>query len=313
MAGVRLGVRKARIWTERHTAMNADLSVARLAAGQQGMITTAQLLDAGLNKQAITRCVASGWLVRGYQGVYQLGVFPGPFGAEAAALLACGPAAVISHRTAAGYWRLIAREGPIDVSVPGSIGRKRDGIRPHRASLRDDEIVTRDGIRVTSPARTLLDLAASMPERQLDRLVEEAQVLGLVTRAELLQAVAAGARRPGVRKLAAIVGSPDEPAFTRSEAERRLVELVRQAGLARPRTNARIAGFEVDAVWPLDKLVVEVDGWSCHGSRQAFERDRRRDGRLLVAGYRVLRITWRQLTREPARVTAMLGAVLSPR
>jgi very-short-patch-repair endonuclease len=312
MAGSHLGVRKGRISAERRTAMNAEAIAARVAARQQGMITTEQLLNAGLKKQAITRCVASEWLIRRHQGVYQLGVFCGPFGAEAAVLLACGPDAVISHRTAAGLWRLLERNGDIHVSAPGAVGRKRHGIQPHRAILRDDEVITRHGIRVTTSARTLLDLAPSMPERALDRLVEEAQIQDLVTRDDLLRTVEAGRNRPGVRKLAAIVGSPDEPAFTRSEAERLLLELVRAAGLPRPRTNARVAGHEVDAVWTADRLVVEVDGWTYHRTRAAFERDRQRDGRLLVAGYRVLRITWRQLTREPAEVTAMLGAVLTP-
>jgi very-short-patch-repair endonuclease len=133
-----------------------------------------------------------------------------------------------------------------------------------------------------------------------------------VTRADLLRAVDEGANRPGVRKLAAIVGGADEPAFTRSEAERKLVELVRAAGLPPPRTNARIAGLEVDVVWMQQRLVVEVDGWTYHRTRAAFERDRRRDARLLVAGYRVLRITWRQLTREREAVIALLAAALRP-
>jgi very-short-patch-repair endonuclease len=291
--------------------MTPDVLAARLAVRQQGMITTAQLFNAGLNKQAVAQCVESGWLQRRHKGVYLLGVFPGRFGAESAALLACGDDAVISHHTAAGLWRLTERGGVVHVSTPGVVGRKREGIRAHRATLREDEVITRHGIRVTTPARTLLDLSPSMPERALDRLVEEAQVLDLVTRADLLRTVEQGAHRPGIRKLATIVGSPDEPAFTRSEAERLLVELVRTAGLPRPHTNTRVAGHEVDAVWRADKLIVEVDGWTYHRTRQAFERDRARDGRLLVAGYRVLRITWRQLTREPAKVTAMLGAVLT--
>jgi hypothetical protein len=252
--------------------MNRELVAARLAARQQGMIATAQLLDAGLNKQAIRARVVGGWLTRQHTGVYQLGVFGGPFGAESAALLACGEESVISHSTAAALWRLIARESLIHVIVPGGQGRTRDGIVVHELALTDDDIVTRHGIRVTTPARTLLDLASSMPERTLDRLVEEAQVQNLATRDDLLRAVARGAHRPGVRKLAAIVGSPVEPAFTRSEAERRLVELVRAAGLPAPRTNARVAGFEVDAMWPGDKLIVEVDGSTYHRTREAFER-----------------------------------------
>jgi very-short-patch-repair endonuclease len=312
MAASHPAVRNRRICREMDGAMNRDLVAAGWAAEQQGMITTAQLVGAGLDDRTIRRRVAGGWLTRRYLGVYQLGVFAGPFGAEAAALLACGLSAVISHWTAAGLWRLVARGGLIHVSAPSGAGRKREGIRVHELEVTDDEIITRHGIRVTTPARTLLDLASSMPERTLDRLVEEAQVLNLTTRDDLLHTVTKGAGRPGVRKLAAIVGSPGEPAFTRSEAERLLLELVRAAGLPRPHTNARVAGYEVDAHWPLHKLVVEVDGWTYHRTRAAFERDRRRDGRLLVAGYRVLRITWRQLTREPERVTAMLGAILTP-
>jgi very-short-patch-repair endonuclease len=293
-------------------AMNAECRAAAVAARQQGMITFAQLLDAGLSDRTIRTRVAGEWLARRQHGVYQLGVFAGPFGAEAAAMLACGPDAVISHLAAAGLWRLVKRGGVIHVSAPTGAGRKRGGIIVHELALADDEIVTRQGIRVTTPARTLLDLAHSMPERALDRLVEEAQVQDLVTRGELLRTVERGKGRPGVRKLAAIVGSPEEPAFTRSEAERSLIALVKAAGLPAPRTNTRVAGYEVDAVWPQQRLIVEVDGWTYHRTRAAFERDRARDGRLLVAGYRTLRITWRQLTREPARITAMLGAVLTP-
>ena len=220
---------------------------------------------------------------------------------------------MISHLTAAGLWRLIEHPIGIDVTVPGAGGRARGGIRFHRATVTAADIVTRHGLRVTTPARTLLDLASSMPERTLDRVVEEAEVQRLVTRDELLQAVANGAGRPGVRKLAAIVGSPGEPTFTRSESERLLLELVRAAGLPRPHTNTRVAGYEVDAHWPGQRLIIEVDGWTYHRTRHAFERDRARDAHLLLAGYRVLRITWRQLTRERDKVIAMLAALLAER
>ena len=170
----------------------------------------------------------------------------------------------------------------------------------------------RHGLRVTAPARTLLDISSSTPVRELDRMVEEAQVQRLVARDDLLDVLRRGAGRPGTRRLRAVVGPDDEPSFTRSEAERRLVELVRAAGMPEPRTNVRVAGLEVGAVWMQQRLVVEVDGWTFHRPRAAFERDRRRDGRLLVAGYRVLRITWRQLTREREKVIATLAAVLTP-
>jgi very-short-patch-repair endonuclease len=272
------------------------------------MITTAQLLDAGLSEDAVSARAAGGWLTRVHKSVYRLGVYGGPFAPEAAALLACGPRAALSHESAIAMRGLAERPPRLHVSGTRAA---RAGIHCHRAPLPESDVITVHGLRVTTPARTLLDLSPSMPERALDRLVEEAQVQRLITRDLLLAAIDAGRNRPGVRKLATIVGDPSEPAFTRSEAERRLVELVRAAGLPQPRTNVRIAGYEVDAVWPRHKLIVEVDGWAYHRTQPAFERDRARDGRLLVAGYRTLRITWRQLTRERDRVIAMLAALLS--
>jgi len=271
------------------------------------MITTAQLLAAGLNEGAISARVAGGWLTREHQGVYRLGVFCGTFGPEAAALLACGARAALSHDSAIAMCGLAER--PRTPHVSGSRAAHA-GIRGHRTPLPESDVTSLHGLRVTTPARTLLDVSTSMPARALDRLVEEAQVHRLVTRDDLLRAVERGKHRPGVRTLAAIVGDPAEPAFTRSVAERRLVELVRAAGLPQPRTNTRVAGFEVDAVWPRQRLIVEVDGWTYHRTRAAFERDRARDGRLLMAGYRTLRITWRQLVRERERVIAMLAALL---
>ena len=111
-------------------------------------------------------------------------------------------------------------------------------------------------------------------------------------------------------KLRAVVDYLDEPLFTRSEAERRLVGLIRSAALPLPRTNTRVAGWEVDAVWDAQRLVVEVDGYRYHGTRPGFERDRRKDADLLVAGYRVLRVTWRRLSREPAEVIDLLAVGL---
>ena len=250
--------------------------------------------------------------MRRHQGVYQVGVFAGRVGPEMAALLACGPTAVLSHHTAAALWRLAERRDVIHVSMPGKFADRR-ALCVHRVTaIAPVDVVERHGLRVTAPARTLLDIASSTPVRELDRMVEEAQVQRLVARDDLLDVLRRGAGRPGTRRLRAVVGPDDEPSFTRSEAERRLVELVRAAGMPEPRTNVRVAGLEVDAVWMQQRLVVEVDGWTFHRTRAAFERDRRRDGRLLVAGYRVLRITWRQLTREREKVIATLAAVLTP-
>jgi very-short-patch-repair endonuclease len=145
----------------------------------------------------------------------------------------------------------------------------------------------------------------------LERLTEEAQVQRLVSAVELRAMVGRGTGRPGVRTLREVVDVLDEPLLTRSEAEKRLRALVRSAGLPPPRMNVHRAGWEVDAVWDAERLVVEVDGHKFHSPPPKFERDRRKDADLLLAGYRVLRITWRRLTREPQQVVAIIAAALA--
>jgi very-short-patch-repair endonuclease len=292
--------------------MTAHLSIAQIAAGQHGMVTRAQLREAGVGKRAIARFLDDGWLLRRHVGVYQLGVFAGPFGPEQAALLACGPRAVLGHWTSIGVFELGPRGNrPVEILLPGGLAGQRPGIRPHRATaLPACDVVLRHGLRVTTPARTLLDLAASTPRAVLERLTEEAQVQKLASTAELLAVIERGARRPGVRKLRAVVDLLDEPLLTRSEAERRLIALCRAAALPLPRTNVRLAGWEVDAVWNAQRLVVEVDGFKYHGTHPSFERDRRKDADLTLAGYRVLRLTWRRITREPDQVIALIAGGL---
>jgi very-short-patch-repair endonuclease len=156
------------------------------------------------------------------------------------------------------------------------------------------------GLPLTTAARTLHDLAPLLQPHELERAVEEALIRGLATRDEL-------ATRPALRR-----ASIEEPQITRSEAERRLRKLIRAARLPRAETNTRVAGWEVDAVWHDQRLVVEVDGYAYHGNRAAFERDRRKDAALVAAGYRVIRITWRQLVDEPHAVVALLARLLPP-
>jgi very-short-patch-repair endonuclease len=130
-----------------------------------------------------------------------------------------------------------------------------------------------------------------VPSNELERAREQAEILGLV----ILDDASLNA------------------GFTRSEAERRLKQLCKQAGLPIPRTNARVAGYEVDAYWPAHRLIVEVDGWQYHRTRQAFERDRRKDAALTAAGNRVVRITWRRLTTETISLSAQFGVLLALR
>jgi very-short-patch-repair endonuclease len=282
-----------------------DRAVAALAGRQHGVVSSAQLLAAGLGKRAVAHRVTHGRLVRLHRGVYQVGPVPAPRGAEMAAVLACGAGTRLSHHTAGDLWGFRPHAGDIHVTVPGEARRLRPGLQIHRALSLDAAV--HDGLPLTTPARTLLDLARCLPQHQLDRAVEQAQLMNLVSRGEL-EALLGNQR--GSRALCRALH--DEPTLTRSEAERRLLELVRAARLPRPGTNVRLLGFEVDLLWPAQRLVVEVDGFAFHSSRAAFERDRRRDTALQAARYRVVRLTWRQITLEPHAVVAQLATLLHP-
>jgi very-short-patch-repair endonuclease len=288
-----------------------ESEIALFARRQHGMVTWEQMRAAGVSRRGIASHLESGWIVRRHGGVYQLGPFPGPFGPEHAAILACGSRGILSCWTAAAMHVNWPRPHSVDIAFTNGLAGQRPGIRPHRAAdLLLGDVVVRHGLRVTSPARTLLDLAAVAPRDVLERLVEEAQVQNLVSTAELVAMGRRGAGKRGIRAFREIVDLLDEPLFTRSEAERRLLALCRKARLPLPQTNVRRAGWEVDAVWESQRLVVEVDGHRYHRTRAKFERDRRKDADLMLAGYRVLRLTWHRLTREPAEVVALLGAAL---
>jgi very-short-patch-repair endonuclease len=199
----------------------------------------------------------------------------------------------------------------VDVTLVGRQCRPKDGIRLHRI----DDIDSRDlrhrhGLPLTSPARTLIDLAATSTLGGLERLAAEARVNGLLRPGELEAALTRAGRRRGAARIRAFLAAEGEPAITRSEAERILRRLLRQARLAQPRTNAGVAGYEVDFLWEEEKLVVEFDGFRFHGHRRAFEHDRRKDVDLANAGYLVLRFTWRQLTEEPLVVIAAIARAL---
>jgi very-short-patch-repair endonuclease len=288
--------------------VDADAAIVALARVQHGLVATRQLRALGLDSRAIRRRVARGWLVDHGDGVVQAGAIAGPCAREMAALLRYGERSVLCDGIALVQWELRRpRPGaPIDIVVATG-APAREGVRRHRRTLAEDDHTVHRGLRITTPARTIADLSPSLPAVALQRLVEEAQLQRLVTRAELERY---GPGRPALR---AALQADDEPQLTRSEAERRLLELIRAAGLPRPRTNARVRGLEVDFVWPDQRLIVEVDGFTHHGPRAAFERDRRRDGSLLAAGYRVLRVTWRQLVEEPERVIATIASALAVR
>jgi len=185
----------------------------------------------------------------------------------------------------------------------------RPGIQIHRvASIGPTELRTRFGIPLTSPARTLLDLAATSTN-ELEQALAEGYAKHLVRRTELTALLANHPRHRGARRLRALTETG--PALTRSEAERRFLALIRKAQLPRPEVNVRLGPYLLDFLWRRQRLVVEVDGFAFHSSRDAFERDRKRDADLVAHGFRVIRITWRQLVREPEALLARLAQALA--
>ena len=242
-----------------------------------------------------------------------MGPTDAPLGRAMAAVLVCGPTAVLSHFAAAAVHGI--RETipeTLDVTVRNGQPRSRHCLRVHRScTLTDMEIERTCGMRVTAPARTLLDVATLVSRQELARMVEESMVQRVVDREALRAVVDAHPSRHGTALLREVTDELTDPALTRSEAERRLLDLVRAAELPRPVTNVRVGRYTVDFLWLSQRLVVEVDGFAFHGSRAAFERDRRRDADLTMAGYRVIRVTWRQIVHHPEAVIARLAALLA--
>ncbi len=253
---------------------------------------------------------ASGWLTPIHAGVYRVaGSSLTRKAGWMAAVLAGGNGAALSHRSAGELWAMLDPiEGPIHVTVPHG-RRTHTGIVLHRT--RDpDHHAARDGIPVTTPSRTLVELAATLPSARLSRAVETADRHGLLDITELTQLCEAGTGRKGTGRLHSLLARFRPFPDTRSELERRFLRLCRDAGLPRPAVNVPIGGTEVDCVWPSQRLVVELDGYAFHRDRGSFERDRRRDARLQLAGYRVVRITHRRLREEPEAMAAELRALL---
>jgi very-short-patch-repair endonuclease len=224
-------------------------------------------------------------------------------------VLACGQGAVLGHRSAASLWGLHpAAGGPVEVTTPASRRRGGAGLRVHRVRALDPRDIRRHfGLPLTAPARTLLDLAELIDPGALRRAVERASSGARPARpssgrCSIAPPAAAGRARSPRRS---------RPTPTRSQAEERLLALLRAAALPPTAVNARVGGHEVDLLWAPQRLVVEVDGFAYHGGRAAFERDRLRDAELRAAGYRVARVTWRQLVERPEALIARLAQALA--
>ena len=270
-----------------------DELIAVLAERQHGVVARRQLVALGVGARAIDHRLTCGRLHLIHRGVYSVGHrVLSQRGRWMAAVLASGSGAVLSHRSAAALWGIRPTSRP---SVEVTTARRlhaRPGLHPHRAVLPADEVTVVDGIPTTTPARTLLDLAAVEPRRTLERALDEAEILRLPGPSELLDRYP---RRRGAATLRTLLLTSRSPTPTRTELEDRFLTFVDDHGLPRPETNTIVDVYEVDAVWREARLIVELDGFATHGTRRGFERDRERDRRLTAAGWRVIRLTWKQL------------------
>jgi predicted transcriptional regulator of viral defense system len=292
---------------------SVDAVIAAIAARQHGVIARIQLLRLGLGRGAIELRVRRGRLHVIHRGVYAVGHARLTIhGRWMAAVLASGEESRLSFRSA-GMLLSIRRtkRGLIEVTSPHR-GRGRPGIQRHCAELPSDEVTVHQGIPVTTVPRTLLDLATVLHPRQLARAVNEAEVQRLWDPVSLSALLERYPRRRGVPALRALLGQ--HAIFTRGELEKRFQEFLSDAGLPLPETNAHIQingiWHEVDCLWRAEQVIVELDGRATHDTRQAFESDRARDRILQASGFRVIRITWRQLHESPAAVAADLRALL---
>ncbi len=299
-----------------------EAAIVRATRGREGVAKLTHLLDAGLSRRSVNRLAGTGRLHRLHRAVYST-LPPKLLTRNArylAAVFAAGDAAVLSHHSAAALLGLRpSTRARIDVTVPGRSRRTIAGVNVHRSTTltaKDTTIV--DGIPTTTAARALLDLAAAGDRRRLEKDLDQAEILELFDLAAIHDQLERNPTARGARRLKALLAEHDPAStVTRSELEERFLALVRRAGLRAPELNAHIVlpdddnAIVADAVWRVERVVVELDGHRTHGTRRAFERDRYRDQRLTAAGWRVIRVTWRQLTTEGDRIAALIGSVLS--
>ncbi len=289
-----------------------DRLIAALAERQHGVVAVWQLLELGLGPDAIQYRVSIGRLHRIHRGVYAVGHRKlTPLGHRMAAVLAYGPDAALSHRSAAAHWGLSQPSYKIDVTTLHS-KRSRKGTRAHASRLDPEDKTTRDGIPTTTVARTILDLAGQLRKDPLTNLIEEADRKELLDLRALDRTVARRPHAAGTKRLKAALGAYRGTADTRSKLERDFRSLIHRAGLPEPQFNVLVQGLTVDVYWPQWKLVVELDGKPYHTDPSAFETDRIRDATLQKVDIRVLRVTGNRLDNAPAAVLADILALRRP-
>jgi predicted transcriptional regulator of viral defense system/very-short-patch-repair endonuclease len=285
----------------------------RFAARHHDVLTRGDLRALGLTNREIEHRIRSGLLHRLFRGVYAVGrPTVTERGRWRAAVAACGPKTLLSHWSAAALWAMRrSSTSRVHVSTPLS-SQNRRGLTVHRVHpLPAQDCAVRSGIPLTSPTRTLVDLAAVASPRALAELVEEAVRLELVDRQSLGVALERHRGRRGVAALREIAARMDASAArTRSRLEALYVLLCRERGVPTPLINETVAGMEVDAVFPEHGVVVELDSYGYHGSWSSRQRDHQRAARLSAAGHELLRFDWEQVTGDPDGVYAATVAAL---
>ena len=285
-----------------------DAAVAELAWRQWGVVSRAQLRALGLASASIGDRVKQRRLLRVHRGVYALGHKKlTREGWWMAAVLACGPGAVLSHRSAAHHLEM-RRTSPdrIDITTPHRTGRRPPrGIELHTTrALRPAETTTVKGIPTTTPQRTLTDLADVLTPRELERTAD------LAEKRHLHAPITTRNGRKGTPSLNALKHHPAGTTDTTNDFEELLMGICDEFGLPRPRVNYPINGYIADFAWPEHRLIAETDGFETHGTRQAFEHDRQRDRDMLIDRWRTTRITYRQASRQRQKVGEELCALL---
>jgi len=294
-------------------AAECDKAIAALARKQHGYVTRRQLLGLGLADDAIAYRVRIGRLIRVYAGVYAVGHIP--LGQEArahAAVLACGDGAVLSHASAAALWKY-AKHWPRRFEVIAACDRRRNGIKVHRTkTLTRRDITGQLGVPVTSPARTVFDMATRFKtDAALTRFVNDARLRYTFHVGSLAELLARHPRHPATKRLMPLARA--RAGMTRSGLEDLFVDFARRYGLPQPTINARRGRREPDILFPEERVIVEIDSWEFHGDRASFERDRDRDADHLADGLLTVRVTEGRLKGSPDHEAARLHQILRAR
>jgi very-short-patch-repair endonuclease len=295
----------------------SDKAISEYASSQHGVVTIEQLQSLGLSARGVRHRAGSGRLQRVHRGVYAVEGL-GRRGRWMAGVLAAGPGAMLSHRSAAALWDLLAETGSTtSVTVPHDMRRQRPRLEIHGGtSLAPTDVTAIDGIPCTTLPRTLLDVAAWVDRRALTRMIDRAEQLREFDLRQIDDLLGRNRGRRGAGALSAALELWSEPEVASSVAEEHFIALVERFGLPAPEVNRWIplsdgGGYSPDFLWREPKLIVEVDGRAYHARRRAFAHDRRRDRRLVLAGFHTIRYAASEVTGRPEAVAAELAQLLA--